>query len=1333
IIALIISNHPDTYTDVITARLLETTDDISTQNPGYVGRLGTGRVNAYKAVRDGFEGIVTFDRESYSCDDIVSIEVLDFDLIGNGTQPIAVTTDGGDLETVTVGPKINQPWLFAGIILTSSEAVIAEDGTLQLSHGQIITATYVDGDDGSGNPAEVTVTTTADCEGPEIFNVQVDVPGPEPTVTFQTNEPATVRLLAGLACEDVNFIEASSSILATSHAIKLTGVTPKTDYFFIIEATDAVGNQTVDDNAGDCFTFTTDEGPRDIYVPSEYLTIQEAISRSWNGGTVWLADRFYRGQGNRDIDFLGRAITVRSENGPENCIIDPQGSKYNPHRGFYLHNGEGPNSIIVGLTITNAYANEGGGIYCQGSSPTLINCKFNRNSAQIWGGAISNRNSNSTLIDCTFSTNSALWGGAVACSYCYQGPTLVNCTFGGNSAKNGGAMYNDHSRPTVTDSNFSGNSARFGGGVYNFGGVYDLSFSSPKLNNCTFSENSASSYGGGIFNFESSPLVANCEFTGNSARFYAGGMYNSKDSNPMLGNCTFSGNSANYGGAIFCLTDSRAALTNCMITGNSANSYGGGLYGCLGPVSNCTITNNTADIGGGLYGCNGPITNCIISGNTAGSRGGALYSCHDLIMSCTIVDNSGAALDYCSGPIINCIIWSGDPNNSPGDSVLSGSSVPLYSCVQGGCDGMGCISADPRFVDSQNGDYHLLPNSPCKDTGSYYYYMNLPCTDRDGATRMVGGQLDMGCFEAGGTPDADGDWLGATQENLYGTHPNLPDTDGDGWADGLEILAGTDPLTADPLRVWQVPTDSIKIQQALFFSRQTETIILAEGTYYENIYLGGRNITLNSTDPNDPNVVATTIINGDTDSNPETMSGRVINLAGTEDTTCHIYGLTITHGCTNAGGGGIRGAGAFASISNCIINNNTALSRGGGLYDCDGPITNCTVTGNSAKDGGGLCYCNGPITNCTITANLADYRGGGAFDCGGKYICYSPDDCVFTITNCIISGNSASSGGGMYNNITNPTLTKCTFSNNTAWEYGGGMYNYENNQTLTNCIFIGNSANYGGGMYNYRRTRSMLSNCTLAGNSAPNGNYLACDSSEQKYPSYLQLANCILWDGGDEIWNNDNSIITIIYSNVQGGWKGGSNIDADPLFVDADNGDYRLSAASPCIDAAIDAGVYEDIDGYNRPFDFPGVDNNGQLPNFDMGVYEAVATMQGGLFVLPRTINSSEGGERILAIMHLPEPIVKEDIDAYEPLVLYPGAVEAAEQYLIPPAIEAKSNVRIHAVFDKAEIVTQLVHFAKQSSEDNVELTVIGRFVSGEYFYDTDTVRVISPADDEEQ
>jgi hypothetical protein len=164
-----------------------------------------------------------------------------------------------------------------------------------------------------------------------------------------------------------------------------------------------------------------------------------------------------------------------------------------------------------------------------------------------------------------------------------------------------------------------------------------------------------------------------------------------------------------------------------------------------------------------------------------------------------------------------------------------------------------------------------------------------------------------------------------------------------------------------------------------------------------------------------------------------------------------------------------------------------------------------------------------------------------------------------------------------------------------------------------------------------------------------------------------------------------------------------------------------LLAGSPCIDSAIEAGVYEYIEGKVRPFDFPGVDSNDGSPGFDMGAYEAVATTQCELIILPRIIIRGRGGETITAIMRLPETIVKDDIDAYEPLVLYPGAIEATRQNLIPPSMEAKSNTRIHAVFNTTEL------FAAADDNGDIQLTVTGRFNTGKYFYGTDTIRIISP------
>jgi len=227
-----------------------------------------------------------------------------------------------------------------------------------------------------------------------------------------------------------------------------------------------------------------------IYVPGDQPTIQAGIDACIDGDTVLVANGTYTGEGNRDIDFGGRAIVVMSENGPEVTIINCEGSYNDNHRGFIFHSGEDSTSVLQGFTITNGYYLLGGGMWnVNYSSPTVINCTFSENSASIGGGMRNSIDSSPTIINCTFIGNSADESGAGMDNISRSNPTVINCTFNGNSADNGGGMYNWESSPMVINCTFSGNSADRGGGMSNY-------FSNPTISICMFSGNEAWGYGG---------------------------------------------------------------------------------------------------------------------------------------------------------------------------------------------------------------------------------------------------------------------------------------------------------------------------------------------------------------------------------------------------------------------------------------------------------------------------------------------------------------------------------------------------------------------------------------------------------------------------------------------------------------------------------------------------------------------------------------------------------------------------------------------------------------------------------------------------------------------
>ncbi len=191
-------------------------------------------------------------------------------------------------------------------------------------------------------------------------------------------------------------------------------------------------------------------------VPADYPNIQSAIDDCNDGDEVVVVPGTYTGNGNRDIDFLGKAITVKSENGPETCIIDIDASQADWHKGFYLHEGEGRTSIIEGFTIKGGYAYRGAGICCENSSPNIENCIITGNTGG-WGGGIRYYKSNAIIGNCLIIGNKG-WDAAGGISCRDSSLKITNCTISNNISYYGGGILCQEASLTVTNCIFWGNS-----------------------------------------------------------------------------------------------------------------------------------------------------------------------------------------------------------------------------------------------------------------------------------------------------------------------------------------------------------------------------------------------------------------------------------------------------------------------------------------------------------------------------------------------------------------------------------------------------------------------------------------------------------------------------------------------------------------------------------------------------------------------------------------------------------------------------------------------------------------------------------------------------------
>ncbi|GAB5417526.1 MAG: hypothetical protein Crog4KO_07980 [Crocinitomicaceae bacterium] len=857
---------------------------------------------------------------------------------------------------------------------------------------------------------------------------------------------------------------------------------------------------------------------------------QEALDRTCEGDTIWVAEGNYFGTytwpDDKELVVLGGFDGTETSEDQRDWEANVTRLDAN-YSGRVLYTSSlSNNAIFDGFTIRRGdlTADNGGGMYNLNSSLNVLNTIFEYNDAVDGAGMYNTGSSSISISNAYFRYNDATGSGAGIYSETEADITIDSTIFFNNiSLGGGGAVFTSDSDLDLTKVIFHDNEALAGGAVYasgSFGNTFE---------NCIFERNSATG-GGAIYKATTDSL-----------------------SSLVLNYCTFYDNSADNGGALVDEGKGSDFIYNSIFYGNSASISEADVYALTftGTISvyNSLLQTTTTGWGGYLIYDPSNLTPgtdpLFIDESDPEGEDGDWYT-HDDGLSLQCSSPCIAAGTYTASTNEDILGKTREINPDMGAYEKYESQGLFYVDLDatGSNNGTSWADAFTNFQDALNVS---CDNDTIWVADGTYLGENIWPDDKD--------LVVLGGFTGTETQESQRDWeTNATilEASDYGNVVYTSNLTYASVLDGFTIQNGDDPQygggmynLASSLRLHNlILKDNESYEGGAMYNKNCDSILL-NNVYFLDNDASSRGGGLYHENSNGD--LTNVVFNGNTANN----GGAMYNLSGT--TT--MYSCDINSNSCDENGGGLYWRWDSLIMDSCTMtNNSTNNNPGGAIYAWNNTnisMSNCLVDSNSAITGAGI-HSNG----AELEINKSIFRGNTANGGGAIYISGSSYNC--NVYNSVFEQNSTvGDGGAISKNGTNANsklgLFHSTFVSNSGDDGGAYRSNGNGIDTIINCIFYNNSANSADDIYSYYYTgTTYISHSLTQNNSSGWGGTVTWDASNLTPgtdPLFVDFADPI---GADGEW--------------------GTNDDG-----------LRLSCASPCVatGTAI-AAIPDDIIGFQR-------------------------------------------------------------------------------------------------------------------------------------------------------